>query len=157
MERFTNLLEQLAKMLELPPLVLDSSGFATLAIDDDALVCIGFDEEQELLLLYCPVSMLPEDDAPARMAELLTANAFYQETAGFVLAVYNGIVLLQAAIPVAALDSSGLFKIVERLVHTRDYWNERLEPDESSTAPETDKKAASLPGAFAKPGMIAYA
>ena len=125
MHRFSSVLEHLAHMLQLPELPIDEDGSCSLLLDETMLT-FRYEAETELFLVYSPIGMLPEQDTAARAAELLAANAFYSGTAGFTLALHGSLALLQAALPVSALDAALLFKTVERFVHTREYWAERL-------------------------------
>jgi hypothetical protein len=143
MTRFTSVLESLAKMLEIPPLELDGNGAAGLQINDDIFLSLHYDADMETFLLYSPVGMLRDNEA-ATLAALLEANAFFAGTAGFTLALADDVVILQAGVPIAALDVTLLFQLMERFVHVWEYWNEILTSGGDEEAPTAQAAGSSM-------------
>ena len=134
-EAYRSLLSCLAADLKLPE-IAEQDGMALLVIDDFEVVLRLLPSDQ--VLMYTVVAPLPTEGRAALMASLLEANTLFLATQGFTLAAREDTgVLLQGALPLAALNGSNVAQWVENFVNVAESWQERCLSAESP-APERD-------------------
>ena len=120
---FSQLLADLATVLQTEPFVLEKGKECALAIDD-CVVCIEYLPESEQVLLYAEVMDLPEQGRADLYRTLLEGQIFFVRTGGAALAVSERLnkVFVQIMHPLAALDVTSLSAVLEKMVNLVAYW-----------------------------------
>ena len=154
-QKINELLREYSAAVGLSELQLDGDGYCGLVFDGKHHVGFMLDEPTASLQIYAAVGEIRKDDRLAAYQRLLTANYFWQATAGATLCLEEldddetiGDVMLVRALPAYGLQLEDFRPILAQFIAVVEVWTQRLKTspdqwdvasaDESGDSPSDD-------------------
>ena len=126
-----NLLNSIARDLELPSLDLNPSGVCQFTVDGHMTVIIEEDSLENSVHLYAGVGRVPDYERELFYAELLQAQLFHREIGeGCALGLHaeSGEIILCRKLGISNLDEASFSNNLSEFINWADYWMEKLNP-----------------------------
>lgn len=139
-----DLLREFGARIKLPMLGLDEEGNACVDVDEAYVINLEYDADEDALLLYTWLGLVPERNTAEILRRLLSANYFWTENNGATLSIEeetNGIVLVDRtgchAFDINQFESrmQGYMNVVERWLKILDGSEEEPELREDAAPP----------------------
>ncbi|OHE72647.1 MAG: hypothetical protein A2007_06440 [Verrucomicrobia bacterium GWC2_42_7] len=144
MEKYKQLLNDLAETLHIEALELDENNSACLIFDDSLLILFGFDELRNEIVVKSNMGSIEDEKQPFIYERLLEANLFWHETAGSLFGVENGTVILSQRLNLSHLDRARFENELETFVNVTEYWADTLKTLKNSPQ-RSEKTVNSVP------------
>ncbi len=134
-ENYIQLLSELGQSVGLPKLAPDDDNYCCLGFDDKIVVHLQYNEENDVVMLFCQIGIVDEDKAKAIYPRLLKANLFWQGTGGATIGLDDETreVLMAYQISVDGMDYPKFQELLEGFVNTSELWINTLEAVQQGT------------------------